>query len=71
MPVATEEALPVPAVPRANVCSISPASGTVNVRSGPGTWFSVLATLQQGQYLIVVGQNAGWYMVTLPGGVQG
>jgi uncharacterized protein YraI len=70
-PVATEEALPAPAAPPANVCSITPASGAVNVRSGPGTNFGILATIQPGQYLVVVGQNAGWYMVTLPGGIQG
>jgi uncharacterized protein YraI len=70
-PVATEEALPSSAVPPANVCSTSPASGAVNVRSGPGTNFGVVATLQQGQYLVVTGQNAGWFAVTLPGGGLG
>jgi hypothetical protein len=66
-PLATEEA----AVAPANVCSITPAAGAVNVRSGPGTEFSVLSTLQVGQFLEVVGQNNGWYVVTLPGIGQG
>lgn len=66
-PLATEEAASAPA----NVCSITPASGAVNIRNGPGTQFNVVGTLQVGQFLEVVGQNAGWYAVNLPGVGQG
>jgi uncharacterized protein YraI len=46
------------------VCSATPGQGTVNVRSGPGTNFDVVAQLQPGQSLPVVGQSGtGWYAV--------
>ncbi|MBL8119148.1 MAG: SH3 domain-containing protein [Anaerolineae bacterium] len=69
LPLATEEV--GSAAPPANICSVTPASGPVNVRSGPGTEFNVVATLQAGQFLEVVGQNGGWYVVKLPANNQG
>ncbi|MCB1724081.1 MAG: SEL1-like repeat protein [Gammaproteobacteria bacterium] len=38
----------------------------INVRDGPGTNHKVVATLEQGTGVRVVGTNGDWYMVVLP-----
>ncbi|MGV3652512.1 MAG: SH3 domain-containing protein [Devosia sp.] len=43
------------------------ATSTVNVRSGPGTQFSVVDSLRSGQRVDVEGCRAGWCYVNKPG----
>jgi uncharacterized protein YraI len=46
---------------------VYPPQGTVNVRSGPGTNFNIVAQLQPNQTLPVLGQSNGWYQIEVPG----
>lgn len=46
------------------------ATGSVNMRSGPGTQFTVVTTVQAGSPLIVNGCSSGWCDVTW-GGARG
>lgn len=48
-------------------------AGTLNVRSGPGTDFSLLSTLPDGQSVTLASRNADatWLQVSLPGGQLG
>ena len=63
-PAATEEAQAAqPADP--NVCTVT-ANG-VNVRSGPGTNYGVVGSLNDGGQFIATGQNSGWYYGTFNG----
>lgn len=63
-PATTEEAqAQQPADP--NVCTVT-ASG-VNVRSGPGTNYGVVGSLNDGNQFIATGQNSGWYYGTFNG----
>lgn len=65
-PAATEEAstdntdTQAPAPP-ADQCAAVAGEQGLNVRRGPGTNFDIITTLLPGQYLIVNGQNSGWY----------
>ncbi|MDK2887794.1 MAG: N-acetylmuramoyl-L-alanine amidase [Thermoanaerobacter sp.] len=43
----------------------------VNVRSGPGLQYEVLAQVNSGDRLTVLGKVSDWYKVQLPGGVTG
>jgi len=43
------------------------ATAAVNVRSGPGTGYSVLDTLTPGEYVSVRGCSGGWCYITHPG----
>lgn len=43
----------------------------VNCRSGPGISFDPIAVLRKGQEVHVVGEERGWYRVSLPGGQEG
>ncbi len=56
-PATTEEAQAQRVDP--NVCTVT-ASG-VNVRSGPGTNFDIVGSLNDGGQFIATGQNSGWY----------
>ena len=58
-PAATEEAA-APADPNACVAT-SAVAGGVNVRSGPGTGYSIIGSLTGTNQLIVTGQNSRWY----------
>ena len=58
--------------------SFTPASGTayateaVNVRTGPGTSYSVLGYLNKGEKVTITGTvNNGWTQIKLPGGALG
>lgn len=53
--------------PPANTCVVSPGAGQVNVRSGPGTNYNVIGSLQPGQFLPVNGVYADWYGVIYNG----
>ncbi|MDD5091844.1 MAG: SH3 domain-containing protein, partial [Candidatus Wallbacteria bacterium] len=46
-------------------------SGTVNVRKGPGTDFSILATLASGAQVRIFSQSGDWYEVKLTDGQVG
>lgn len=43
----------------------------VNIRSGPGTDYGVIARVARGDTLVVVGAAGAWYQVELPGGGKG
>ncbi|RLA81068.1 MAG: hypothetical protein DRG33_01215 [Deltaproteobacteria bacterium] len=43
----------------------------VNIRSGPGTSYSVLTTLSQGQQVKGLGKQGDWYQIQLPDGRVG
>ncbi|MDA8334854.1 MAG: SH3 domain-containing protein [Peptococcaceae bacterium] len=60
-------AAPPPALPPA----VTPTVAAVNVRSGPGTGYSILTTASQGDYLVVQGRSGQWYEVLTPDGVLG
>ena len=45
-------------------CLIAAAGGQINIRSGPGTNFSVIGVLLPGQSLPVIGVNGSWYLVS-------
>lgn len=60
-PIATEEA----EVDDPNACVITAAA--VNVRTGPGTDFDVIGSLNEGARIIATGQNNGWYTGTFNG----
>jgi hypothetical protein len=50
-------------------CTVSPTSGSVNVRSGPGTNYDVISSFIPGSTLNVIGTSAdgSWYAVSLNG----
>ncbi len=52
-----------------------PLMGTVivgaNVRTGPGTNFTVIITIAAGNRVILRGQSEGWYQVVTPDGIEG
>lgn len=43
----------------------------VDVRSGPGTNYPVISSLETGAQLRAIGRQGGWYQVTLPNGEVG
>ena len=53
----------------ANACLLVHAlpggEGSLNLRSGAGTSYPVLAVLHDGQTLVMDGQNGDWYAVTV------
>ena len=71
-PAATEEVAPPEGSQSTNnetqptVCMIS-ASGNVNLRSGPGTNYNIIGTLNAGMSLPVEGSLNGWFQVNVPG----
>ena len=62
-PAETEEAAPAAAI---EGCGVSPSQGTVNIRSGPGTDFGVIAQFQPSEVLEVTGVDGDWYQVNVP-----
>ncbi len=66
-PAATEDVAPPPADSE-QICTVS-SGGTVNLRSGPGTGFSILGQLIPGNALPATGRLAdvSWYTVALNG----
>jgi uncharacterized protein YraI len=52
-----------------NACQVSGVN--VNVRSGPGTDYNVIATMNGGVSYAVLGINNGWYAIDLSGGSVG
>jgi SH3-like domain-containing protein len=66
VPLATVEVPNIPAP--TDVCNLS-TGGAVNVRTGPGTNYAVLGTLQPGNFPTVSGISAdrGWYAITYNG----
>ncbi len=57
--------------PAAQTPLITVNAGVVNVRSGPGTGYSVLTTVSRGEELTVLGKSGRWYKITTPGGKRG
>lgn len=53
-----------------DACIVAAASA-VNVRSGPGTNYSILTQLLAGQQAPALGVNSGWYLVNVAGAGQG
>jgi uncharacterized protein YraI len=52
-------------------CSVVAGGNGLNVRTGPSTEYAVITTLPNGSTATVLGAYAGWYEVSLPGGVRG
>lgn len=52
-------------------CQVTSPGNNINVRSGPGTNYSVIASLAFGESFPVLGENSGWYAVQLPNGSTG
>jgi uncharacterized protein YgiM (DUF1202 family) len=60
---------------------VTPSSGTtnivtvtwtyVNILSGPGNNYSVVASVKQGDKLTVIGKSGAWFNVRLENGQQG
>ena len=46
-------------------------TSALNVRTGPGLHFPIIAQVGQGQALTVTGDSFGWYYVRLPNGTLG
>ncbi len=63
-PAVTEE--PISQAPQ-GVCSVTPESGVVNLRGGPSTDYNVVGQLQPNTFMVVTGQNGGWYVGTYNG----
>lgn len=59
-PVVTEEVGSAGAPP-SDQCSVIAGPGGVNIRSGPGTDYSAIGGLAPNAFLVVNGQNNGWY----------
>ena len=55
--------------PSGKVLSIK--GSRVNIRSGPGTTYSILTTLTKGQQVKALGKQGEWYQVQLPDGKVG
>ncbi|MCL2369813.1 MAG: peptidoglycan-binding protein [Firmicutes bacterium] len=51
--------------------TVRTSGGNLNLRSGPGTNFGVVATLPNGTPLTVIGEQNGWYNVRTAGGQTG
>lgn len=68
----TPEVVAAPGTGGAATATVTGA-GTLNVRSGPGTEFSLLGTLPDGQSVTLAGRNtdATWLQVSLPDGQLG
>src|SRR5690606_17018793 len=65
-PVETEEVGAQQAGPPEGVCSVGAQPPSVNIRSGPGTQYSVLTNLDPGEYFVVTGIYATWYRLDIP-----
>lgn len=61
VPAATEEVTAGGNQPPANECAAVAGANGTNVRTGPGTEYDILRIMRPGEYLIVTGQNSGWY----------
>ena len=59
-PVATEEVGSAGAPPT-DQCSVTAGAGGVNIRSGPDTAYQTIGGLAPNAFLVVNGQNNGWY----------
>ncbi|MFW5696588.1 MAG: SH3 domain-containing protein [Phototrophicaceae bacterium] len=60
----SSSAPPPPSDP--NVCQVS-TGGPVNLRSGPGTNYTILASVPGGSSYPATGQNSGWYVIEYQG----
>jgi uncharacterized protein YraI len=56
---------PIP--PGAPTGQVLEAKGVVNVRTGPGTTYSILGQIRPGIKYNIVGQNGQWYMINFNG----
>jgi SH3-like domain-containing protein len=55
----------------AAAASVTVVSATLNLRSGPGYHFPVVAVLSQGTHLLVLGNAPGWLQVQTDAGQTG
>lgn len=65
--------LETPEVAAVNCTVASATGGTINVRSGPGTQYTIIGNLAAAQTYPALGQLAGggWFQVSLPNGQSG
>jgi hypothetical protein len=68
-PPATTAPPPTAPPPTAEKAQLSPNSGTVNVRSGPGTNYARIGEASQGQTFEITGKNPGgdWWQINFNG----
>ena len=69
-PLPTQPNFQANQIPANGPCSVAPAGGSpINVRSGPGTSFSVVTQLAPNTIVPVIGRNAdsSWYQVDVSG----
>ncbi|CCO07958.1 SH3 domain-containing protein [Desulforamulus hydrothermalis] len=67
---ATAAAASKPATTSANSGKVAVATGDIlNIRSGPGTGYSIVAKVKKGDLMSVLGQNGDWVKVQLGGTV--
>jgi uncharacterized protein YgiM (DUF1202 family) len=75
IPTATSTAAPTntPTPASSSAASAVVATGALNVRSGPGVTYSVVATTAQGQTVTLLGRNANssWAKIRLSNGTEG
>lgn len=64
---ATQDSASSAGTPPADQCAAVAGINGVNVRSGPGTSYGIITTMAPNDYLIVTGQNYGWYSSELSG----
>ncbi|MCA9912346.1 MAG: SH3 domain-containing protein, partial [Anaerolineae bacterium] len=67
----TATSTPIPTESAADVCQVTSPGNNINVRSGPGTNYNVIASLAFGESFPVLGENNGWYAIQLPDGSTG
>lgn len=73
-PVTVVQSAPAPVVvatPGALPVSVTVASPSLNIRSGPGYEYAVVLVVAQGSTLPVVGGSGGWLSVRTPSGGAG
>jgi len=56
-----------PSTPTSKTAYVNTPGMTLNVRSGPGTTYSILGTLKHGEKITVTDENSSWYKLTYNG----
>ena len=64
----TKEDSPGGASQQTRTVYVNVPGGTLNVRSGPGTTYSILGSLKHGESLVVTEENSSWFKITYAGG---
>jgi curli biogenesis system outer membrane secretion channel CsgG len=62
---------PAPATPQAQESLVEVTGTSVNLRSGPGTNYSIVGSAKMGDKLPLLGESGDWFQVRLPDGKDG